>query len=74
MDSFIEDQWNQFCNNLERTAKHLAGDDQNRLDEYLEEAGEFSDSKSPDSYYELLPAIAEGTELAVGWQDRQLAN
>ena len=68
MDSFIENQWNQFCNNLKKTAKHIAGDDQKRLDEFLKAASEFGDSKSPESYYELLPAIAEGTKLAVEWQ------
>ena len=70
MDNFVEDQWNQFGSNLERTAEHLAGDDQQLLDEFLKSASEFHDSKSPESYYELLPAIAEGTALAVEWQNR----
>ena len=70
MDNFIDDQWNEFCSNLERTAKHVAGDDQHLLDSFLKTAAEFRDSKSPESYYELLPAIAEGTKLAVEWQSR----
>ena len=68
MENFVEDQWNQFCNNLEQTARHLAGDDEKQLDDFLKSAGEFNDLKSPESYYELLSAIAEGTELAVEWQ------
>ena len=35
MSSFVEDQWNQFCSNLEQTAKFLAGDDQQLLDKFL---------------------------------------
>ena len=70
MSSFVEDQWNQFCSNLEQTAKFLAGDDQQLLDKFLKSANEFRGSKSPESYAELLPSIAEGTELAVKWQDR----
>ena len=70
MDSFVTKQWNQFNDNLEQIAKHLAGDDQKLLDEYLNSASEFQESRSPDSYAELLPAIAEGTALAVKWQNR----
>ena len=69
MDNFVKDQWNQFCSNLERTAKHFASDNQKLLDKYLESASQFHDSKSPESYYELLTAIAEGTKLAVDWQN-----
>lgn len=71
MDNFVKKQWNDFCGNLERTAKHLAGSDEALLGEFLNTVNEFRGSNDPGSNSELLKSIVAGTELAVQWQARR---
>ncbi|MFT7632170.1 MAG: hypothetical protein ACI87E_003219 [Mariniblastus sp.] len=70
MHEFVNKQWNDFCNNLERSANHLAGESQNLLDQFMNAAMEFYDNTQPSSYQELLEAIARGTAMVISWQDR----
>jgi hypothetical protein len=69
MSDFVSQQWNRFCENMERTARFRAGSDSSREEDFLQSARKFCKEHVPEDYSGLLKSIAEGTALTLQWSD-----
>ena len=63
-DPFIESQWQELCDHLERVAAHLCvqGDD----------VAEFRQQIPPDRYPDLLDRVRQATRFANRWREEIL--
>ncbi len=68
MSQFVEQQWEKFCGNIGRTARHVAAGDADQEQSFLQEIATLRRNHQPDSYPELLNSIAVGTDMAIRWR------
>ena len=67
--SFLESQWQECCERLQKCASHIAVDNDEYRNRFCDEASAFAEQSPPKSYPILLDRFREAASLAVKWQD-----
>ena len=70
MNEFVTNEWNSFCERVERSAAYLAGGDQNLDAEFKLEAARIKSAEVPGAYAEFLKRVKEVVDIVIKWQDK----
>ncbi|QDT12725.1 hypothetical protein [Planctomycetes bacterium K23_9] len=66
-DPFVQAEWQELCERLNKCAKGIARDSDKQAD-FVQKTEKFADQPAPERYPELLERTAEAARLAVEWQ------
>lgn len=72
-DPFLEAQWRELVERLQRCAHHIAGGNPSLAADFAQQAAKFADADPPVTYPIYLRRVREAAERAVEWQERRAA-